>query len=165
LVVVPDFFQGNPLPLGTFPLDTEEKKKTMASFSARMMDMGAHALRLNQVVDDLTEKKGITAWGSFGLCFGGMLTALTSAEGTKFKASGTAHPGRPDVKNAKAIVIPYICLFSKDDGEPETIKEYGEILKSKPGCVVDHYANMHHGWMAARANLKDEENVKEFEKG
>jgi dienelactone hydrolase len=163
-VVVPDFFKGSPLPLGSFPTDTEEKKKTVADFVSAQMNMAVHAESLNKLVDDLTEKRGITAWGSFGLCFGGMVTALTSAEGTKFKASGTAHPGPPNLEDAKAIAIPYLCIFSKDDGNPETIKEYGEILKSKPGCVVDH-SHMHHGWMSARANLKDEENVKEFEKG
>jgi dienelactone hydrolase len=163
LVLVPDFFKGDPLPVGTFPLDTEEKKKTMADWSAKM-NMAAYALSLNQVVDDLKEKKGITTWGSFGLCFGGMLTAITSAKGTKFKASGTAHPGRPNPEDAKAIAIPYICLFSDSDGEPETIKEYGEILRGKPGCVVDHYP-IYHGWMSARADLDDEKNIKLFEQG
>ena len=30
---------------------------------------------------------------------------------------------------------------------------------------VDTYANMFHGWMGARANLADAENVKEFARG
>lgn len=164
LVIVPDFFEGNELTLDLFPTDTEEKKKKIEAFQP-WREPTRYVDSVNQIVDELTATKGITTWGSFGNCFGGMVTVLTSAEGTKFKASGTSHPGRPVPDQARAVVIPYICLFSSKDGEPDVIEEYGNILKSKPGCVVDHYPEMPHGWMSARGNLKDEANIRDYKKG
>ncbi|KAF2100430.1 alpha/beta-hydrolase [Rhizodiscina lignyota] len=164
LVFVPDFFKGKALPLSGFPPDTAEKKQLIDAVMKIALPP-QHIPNLWNFVDELTEKKGITAWGSFGLCWGGKITALASAKGTKFKASGTAHPGRPDAADAKGIIIPYLSLFSKGDGDPAVVKECSEILKAKEGCEVEHYTDMHHGWMAARANLKDPENVKQFEKG
>ena len=67
------------------------------------------------------------------------------------------------------MTIPYICLFSKEDGTPELMKEYGEALLSVSGSVrgneVAHYEGMHHGWMGARADFRNEGNVREFEWG
>ena len=93
------------------------------------------------------------------------VTALHSAKDTPFKASGQAHPGRLVVEDAKAITIPHICLFSKEDGSPELCEEYGKALKERKENVVDKYGTMVHGWMGARSNLEDPEVVKNFEKG
>lgn len=163
-MVVPDLFKGKALPLDVHPPDTDEKQKIIKAFQP-LMDPSLHIPSVKQVVDEVTTKRGIISWGSFGLCFGGMITAMMSAEGTSFKASGTAHPGRPSPAQAQAIVIPYLCLFSKEDGEPATVEEYGNILKGKKGCIVEHYPNMHHGWMGARSRLDDEANVQEFKRG
>jgi hypothetical protein len=54
---------------------------------------------------------------------------LASAEETKFKASDTAHSERLALEDAKAVTIPYMCLFSQDYGDPETVEEYEKILK------------------------------------
>lgn len=46
------------------------------------------------------------------------------------------------------------------------MKEYWEALeKNNKENVVEKYGDMHHGWMGARANLEDKENLKEFERG
>ena len=91
---------------------------------------------------------------------------LHSGKDTPFKASGTAHPGRIAVEDAKALTIPYICLFSKKDAAPELVEEYGNALKEAgKENVVDKYDDMEHGWLAGRANFEDAEVVKEFEKG
>ena len=53
------------------------------------------------------------------------------------------------------------------NGEDEAVvKEYAEIL-SGPGKIgeVETYGTMHHGWMGARADLKNEANFKEYERG
>ena len=44
--------------------------------------------------------------------------------------------------------------------------EYAKILK-QAGKVgeVETYRTMFHGWMGARADLQNEENAKEFERG
>ena len=52
---------------------------------------------------------------------------LTSAESTPFTASGQVHPGKMEIANAKALVIPHIVLAS--NGEPEdVVKEYHDLL-------------------------------------
>ena len=61
--------------------------------------------------------------------------------------------------------VPYICLASKDE-DAGVVAEVKEIL-SKPDKhgYVETYGTMHHGWMGARADLKNEDNLKEYERG
>ena len=92
LIFVPDFLGKNAMPPDFFPPDTEEKMKFLER-AKETMAPPKHIPNVWKVVDELTEKKGITTWGGLGFCWGGMMTSLTSAEGTKFKASGTGHPG------------------------------------------------------------------------
>ena len=93
------------------------------------------------------------------------IAAIASGPNTPFKASGTAHPGRLAKEDAEALTIPFICLFSKEDGTPELVEEYTKALEPNKHNVVEMYGTMHHGWMGARADLENEENVKEFERG
>ena len=68
-------------------------------------------------------------------------------------------------EDAEKIAIPHIVLASKDE-DPIVVKEYAEVL-AEEGKIgeVESYETMHHGWMGARANLKDEANLKEYERG
>ena len=64
--------------------------------------------------------------------------------------------------DAKAMKIPHICLASPD--EPANIlKPYRDELPSH--SEMELYSTMFHGWMGARANLEDQENAKEFNRG
>ncbi len=91
---------------------------------------------------------------------------MNSGKDALFKASGAAHPGRIEVEDAKALTIPHIVLFSKEDGTPEAVEEYGNAVKDAgEGNVVDKYDDMVHGWLSARSNFEDAEVVKQFEKG
>ncbi len=72
---------------------------------------------------------------------------------------------RLDAKDAEALTAAHICLASP--GEPaDVVAQYKEIL-SRPGKVgeVETYESMFHGWMGARANLSDDNNIKEYERG
>lgn len=77
----------------------------------------------------------------------------------------TANHSRLVKEDAEKLTIPFICLFSKEDGTPELMQEYGQALEKNDENVVEKYGSMHHGWMGARANLGDKENLKEFERG
>lgn len=70
-----------------------------------------------------------------------------------------------DSEDGKRITIPHILLASKGE-DVGIVKEYSEILggADKIG-EVETYGTMHHGWMGARANLADEDNLKEYERG
>ena len=77
----------------------------------------------------------------------------------------TVNHSRLAKEDAEKLTIPFICLFSKEDGTPELMKEYWEALEKSSENVVEKYGSMHHGWMGARANLEDKDNLKEFERG
>lgn len=96
---------------------------------------------------------------------GGKLAVLASGSETPYKVSGTAHPGRLAKEDALNLTIPHLVLASP--GEPaEIVKAYADIFDSgeKTG-EVETYSTMLHGWMGARADLQNEENAKEFERG
>jgi dienelactone hydrolase len=70
-----------------------------------------------------------------------------------------------EAKDHEVLNVPHICLASP--GEPaDVVAEIKEML-SKPGRTgyVETYETMFHGWMGARANLEDEKNLKEYERG
>jgi hypothetical protein len=69
------------------------------------------------------------------------------------------------IDDAKAINIPHIVLASNGEDE-KAVAEYKEVLvgEGKPG-YVETYADQHHGWMGARANLSNARNKEEYERG
>ncbi|MCJ1395007.1 hypothetical protein MMC18_007888 [Xylographa bjoerkii] len=157
VVLVPDFFAGEPLPLGLLPADTAAKKARAQAFLAGTADVGANGERLGRVRREAGERwNGVQGWG---------LAALASGDGTAFKASGTAHPGRLALADAAHMTIPHICLFSPEDGTAEARAAYAAALRLNPRNEVEEYADMFHGWMGGRARLEEEANAREFARG
>lgn len=72
---------------------------------------------------------------------------------------------RLDIKDGEALTAPHIILASKDESA-EAVEEHKTLL-SQPGKIgeVETYSSMHHGWMGARADLADADNVKEYTRG
>lgn len=68
-------------------------------------------------------------------------------------------------EDAEKITIPHIVLASNGE-DAAVVKEYAEVF-SQPGKVgeIETYGTMHHGWMGARADLKNADNLKEYERG
>ncbi|MCJ1382762.1 hypothetical protein MMC17_005875 [Xylographa soralifera] len=167
VVLVPDFFEGAPIPLSVLPADTAEKKARRQAFMEGKAGIPENGERLRRVREEAGRRwEGVRGWGVFGLCWGGKLAALASGEGTAFKASGTAHPGRLALADAAEMTIPHICLFPPEDYTPELRKEYAAALRQRnPQSVVEEYSNMFHGWMGARARLDEEVGAREFARG
>lgn len=67
-----------------------------------------------------------------------------------------------DEADATAQTAPHILLASKDE-PADKVALYKEVMGDK--AEVTTYGTMHHGWMGARSDLKNEENVKEYERG
>lgn len=67
-----------------------------------------------------------------------------------------------DANDAPGVTIPFAMLPSKD--EPKD-----DVEKWEKGIKTDHlvewFPTQVHGWMAARADLEDEEVKKEYERG
>lgn len=166
LVIVPDFFRGSPAQNEWYSVQSEENEKKKTEFMGTARNFGAHAKTLLGLVEAAKEKWGsVESWGAFGLCWGGKVTALTSGANTPFKVSGQVHPGGFSKDDAGKITIPHIVLASKGEDAAVT-KAYEEIFAGE-GKIgeIETYGTMHHGWMGARADLKNEENLKEYERG
>ncbi|KAI1781534.1 alpha/beta-hydrolase [Hypoxylon cercidicola] len=172
LVIVPDFFEGVYAQPSWLPIDTEEKKAAFGKFRAERADVPRNVEKLIEVrkaAGDRWPSAG-DRWGVFGLCWGGKVGVLACGKGNEgpgrvFKVGGTAHPAGLEAEDAEALTAPYICLASPGE-PPEAVEKYKEIL-AKPGKigVVETYTDMFHGWMGARANLGDEKNKSEYERG
>ncbi|KAI1136432.1 alpha/beta-hydrolase [Hypoxylon sp. FL0543] len=172
LVIVPDFFEGVYVQPDWLPPDTDEKKAAFAKFQGEQAAIPKNVDRLIEVRKAAGEKWPSVGdrWGVFGLCWGGKVAVLACGKdnegaGRVFKVSGQAHPARLAAEDAEALTAPHICLASP--GEPaDVVAQYKQIL-AKPGKigVVETYETMFHGWMGARANLTDEKNRSEYERG
>ncbi len=79
LVFMPDFFYGKPIAPGTFPPDTEEKKKRLSEFFAGPASPPDTAKKVPELVKKLGEKyTGVKKWGSLGMCWGGKVSRLSN---------------------------------------------------------------------------------------
>lgn len=165
-LIMPDLFDGEGLSLDLLPVDTPEKRDTMQRFMSEKAGFQPNVDALLRLVADVkTNYPSVGPVGAYGLCWGGKVIALASRAGTPLAASATAHPGRVEVDDARALTIPHAALFSRDDATPEIVAAYSRVLDEKDGSFAETYADMHHGWMGARAKLDDPANVKEFERG
>ena len=165
LVLMPNFFKGEGADPAAFPPDTPEKQKILKDFMTAHGDFDKNLADLLDFTEAAKEKwPGVVNWGVFGLCWGGKVAALASAEGTPFQVSGQGHGGRMVKGDAEKMVIPHICLASPRE-PADVVKEYQEILgKKEPPGEVETYTTMFHGWMGAMADFENVENVKEFER-
>lgn len=166
LVIVPDLLAGKYAQDQWIAGATPEAQAQKAEFW-KTLSFDKHGPVIKKVVDEAGAKyPAVAKLAAFGLCWGGKMTALSSAEGTPFVVSGQAHPGGPTKEDAEAIVIPHICLAAPDDNKAGGIDAYEEVFgkEAKIG-VVETYDGMFHGWMGARAKLEEEKYRKEYERG
>lgn len=79
VVLVPDFFKGEPLSLDVIPSDTAEKKTIIQNFMAEKANPFEVFPSLVQTATEAKEKyPGVQGWGVFGLCWGGKVRASGS---------------------------------------------------------------------------------------
>ncbi|ELU44470.1 DLH domain-containing protein [Rhizoctonia solani AG-1 IA] len=169
LVIYPDFLDGKPWDANNFPPQTDEDKQKLQDFFGGVANVGERVKDVGDLADKL-KADGAKFVGTIGFCWVSYQhrigTVVTVAAGTgKTDAAVAIHPAMLDVKDADNLKVPLGIFPSKD----EPIEEYEKIIKSisnkdfasKNAYKV--YPNMHHGWAAARANLDDPENKKEYE--
>lgn len=72
LVLMPDFFKGEPLPLSLYPPNTDERKKTVGEFMQTKANIDANTKKLLEIVKEAKGKyTEVEGWGVYGLCWGG----------------------------------------------------------------------------------------------
>lgn len=160
---MPDFFKGPAADPSWVPPDTDEKKAAMAEFRGRATDFDKARETLKSVMGKLRDDYAhVTEWAAIGYCWGGKVVPQASGEGTPFVVGVLTSPARLDAEEAGKIVIPTLVLASK--GEPvDEVKAFGEALKVEKR--VETFGDQVHGWMSARADLKDARVKEEYERG
>jgi len=168
LVIVPDFFKGEPLDISNYPPDTKEKQQKVNEFFTTKADIAKTIAAATKVIEDVKAKfPDVKKWGVFGYCWGGKVATLLAKETDHFSASVQVHPAFLDAKDIEDKPdIPHLLLASKDE-PPEAVKAYQESIHKRG----DKHSKLHvfndsiHGWMAARANLSKAEEKKHYEEG
>ncbi|TKY87114.1 hypothetical protein EX895_003791 [Sporisorium graminicola] len=163
-VVMPDFFRGKPYPQEQYPPNTDEKKAAFQNFFGNAGDFSARKPDLEAVAEEL-KKDGAAKLGVSGYCWGGKLAVLAGGEGTKFTSVAQVHPAMVDPKDAEKLTVPIASFPSKDEPK-EQVDKFQEVVQQKPfakDSVYKLYPDSHHGWAAARADLSDEGNLKNFQ--
>ncbi|KAK3354743.1 Alpha/Beta hydrolase protein [Neurospora tetraspora] len=163
-VFMPDWFKGEPCPIEWYPPDNDEKKKNLGAFFGKNPPQGV-AEKLPAFVKTLSAKHAnIKSWGIIGYCWGGKVVSLitSNAETNPFSVAAECHPAMVDPEEAKGIKVPLIMLASKEEPD-DKVKEFEQNL-SVPKHV-ETFKDQIHGWMAARADLKDERVKSEYIRG
>ncbi|KAI1100411.1 alpha/beta-hydrolase [Jackrogersella minutella] len=162
-VYMPDFFEGNPAPIEWYPPTDDEKKAKLGKW----FEGAVWPKHLPKVQDFLEEAKkhnpNIKSWGIIGYCWGGkMASILAGDEEALFKAAVQTSPAMIDVADAAKVKIPMMLLASEEEAI-EYVNKYEESLKVPKHIEV--FGDQVHGFMSARANLKDEKAKAQYEKG
>ena len=71
-------------------------------------------------------------------------------------------PARVDPEDAKKITIPFATLASSGESA-ETVEVFDKALTTPKMTHI--FGDQVHGWMSARADLKDAKVKKEYERG
>ncbi|WVN87541.1 uncharacterized protein L203_102724 [Cryptococcus depauperatus CBS 7841] len=157
-VLMPDVFKGHP-----FPADKDGDKKLLQEFLATTAKLED---RLPEIIDFAKDlKKSFVKVSIMGYCWGGKMTLLSLDENTPFEAGAVVHPAMI-AKNDGEKLSAKLAFYPSQDEPKDIVKEIEELIKSKPfadKCDYHLYDTVHHGWAAARANLKDFENAKQYQ--
>jgi len=165
-VFMPDFFEPDaPFPMGKHPPVTDEVKAELQAFFAGPASPPKGASRLADIAKVLKDD-GFKFVGAIGYCWGGKVAMLAaSVGGTPLDAITIVHPAMLTSTDAEKLQVPLGIYCSRDESLEEHNKIV-DIISKKPFAAKSdskYWANMFHGWAAARANLDDAENKKEFE--
>ncbi|XP_016436733.1 endo-1,3;1,4-beta-D-glucanase-like isoform X3 [Nicotiana tabacum] len=109
--------------------------------------------------------KGISAIGAAGFCWGAkVVTDLAKSD--YIQAAVQLHPSLVKVDDIKEVKAPIAILAAEIDriSPPELIKQFEEILSSKPevDSFVKIFPSVKHGW-TVRYNVEDQEAVQSAE--
>lgn len=152
LVIVPDFFDDSPANPSWFAptASAEDQAKIGAFFQNKASPVPALA-RVPSILKEVSASEGIIEWGALGLCWGGKVVTIASAEkaGLEWKAAAQVHPAMIDAEEAEHIKIPFAVLASGEEDKAE-IAKFGANLKGEK--VLETFEDMIHGWMGARYN-------------
>ncbi|XP_058212287.1 endo-1,3;1,4-beta-D-glucanase-like [Rhododendron vialii] len=159
LVVVPDFFYGDPVD----PVDLDNPKRDREAWrKAHGHDKGCEDAK---TVISALRSKGVTSVGAAGFCWGGVVV-VKLASSDYIQAGVVLHPGRITEDEINEVKCPISILGAEIDNAspPEQMKHFGEILSTRPGVdsFVKIFPGVNHGW-SVRYDDDNESAVKSAE--
>lgn len=162
-VFMPDFFNGNPASMDWYPPTNDEQLATLGEWF-KHAQWSIHSPKLRGILKEAEKlNPNVKAWGIMGYCWGGKMASIVAGdEPGLFKAAVQTSPARVDADEAARVKIPTMLLASNGES-PEEVKLYGDNLNVPKH--VERFDDQVHGFMSARADLKDDRVRAEYERG
>jgi len=159
LVVVPDYFYGDPFVRGS-------GENPMAEFQDWIKNHDpAKGFEDSTKIIEVLKSRGISAIGAAGFCWGAKVV-VELTKGEALKAGVLLHPSRVTIDDIRVVKAPIAILGAEIDksSPPELVQQFGAILSAKPevDSFVKIYPGVAHGW-AVRYDENDEVAVKNAE--
>ncbi|KAF8078238.1 hypothetical protein FPV67DRAFT_1405312 [Lyophyllum atratum] len=164
-VYMPDFFEPDPpFPPEKFPPQTEKDKADIQAFFGSTASPPKAIEKLTSFGHTL-KANGAKKIGAYGFCWGGKVTISAGGPSTPFTSVAIVHPAMLSAADAEKLTVPLGIYVTKDEPADEYNKILDIISKKPFAAKNDHkkYPNMFHGFAAARGDLKNAENKKEYE--
>jgi len=166
-VYMPNFFEPkDAFSISKFPPKSDENKAALQAFFGP--DGAAFPpSNIGKLIKfaEALKSDGYNHVGAYGFCWGAKICISSGTAGTPLDAVAMVHPAMLSADDAEKLTIPLAMYITKD----ESVTEYNrinDIIAKKPFASKNdskNYENMFHGFAAARANLENEDNKKEFE--
>jgi carboxymethylenebutenolidase len=162
-VFMPDFFGGRPAQTEWYPPVTDDQRAKVTEWFKDAL-WPIHRPRIPGILRAAEKwNPAIEAWGIMGYCWGGKMASLVASdEPALFKAAVQTSPAQVDADDAARVRIPTMMLASKDESV-ERVNKYEENLTVPKH--VETFADQVHGFMSARADLKNARVKAEYERG
>ncbi|WOO76984.1 putative AIM2 family protein [Vanrija pseudolonga] len=165
-VFMPDLFRGKP-----FPPDKDGDKEELGKFFAGTANLEKRLPEVIKFAEYLKNERGFHSVSLLGYCWGGKITLLSLSsqlphhESSVFTCGATVHPAMIAVDDGKHLDRPLAFFPSKDEPKDviDSIVSAMQHKKFEEQCAYHFYNTVHHGWAAARADLNDPENFKQYE--
>ncbi|KAI2775265.1 alpha/beta-hydrolase [Daldinia loculata] len=163
-VFMPDFFEGNTAELEWYPPTDDDKKAKIGKWFQEVAVWSNHMHKIRDFLGAAeVHNNNIKSWGIMGYCWGGKMASILAGHGrVPFKVAVQTSPGMIDAGDAANVKIPTMVLASGDE-DVEDVRRYEENLKVPKH--VEIFKDQTHGFMSARANLKDGRVRAEYERG
>jgi dienelactone hydrolase len=161
-VFMPDFFDGDWAKMEWFmpPDDPENQRKLGEWF--QVASPPKHLPKIAGILEEAERMNAnIQSWGAIGYCWGGKMISILGGMGTKLKVGVQTSPALVDPSEAPNVAFPVLIQLSQDEPLDE-FKKYQAGLKVTNQLEI---FDQPHGWMSARADFRDAEMKKQYEKG
>jgi dienelactone hydrolase len=154
LVVMPDFYRGNPWSLENFPPPDKEAFGAWWSTTASLEVVQS---TLQSLVLPYLQDRGVESTGVIGFCWGGLMATSMSGENSPFSGMVSIHGARLTGELAEQMTIPGCFLPASDDPSIEPVREVLDQKAFGDRCVYQTFENQTHGFVAARGDWANDE--------